>query len=105
MIFADNNILHPSYTFSAVLSGQSANEIWASSTTGSFPGGHFYAKYLTTGDGFTQLGIALGCSVALPGLIGSAIAFIRDRAYGFVGLSLWVAFLIFFSASGIVSLH
>lgn len=105
IIFADNNVMHPNFTFSAIFAGKSAAEVWSSSVTGSFPGGHFYMKYLTTGDGFTQLGVALGCGVALPGLLGAAISYVRDRSYGFVVLSLWVAFLVFFSAAGIVNLH
>lgn len=105
LVFAQNNVMHPNFTFSAIFAGKSAADVWASSVTGGFPGGHFYAKYLTTGDGFTQLGLALGCGVALPGLLGSSLAYAREKSFGFVGLSLWVAFLIFFAAAGIVNLH
>jgi len=105
LIFTDSNIMNPFGTFTAIFSGTSPSEVWAASKTGSFPGGHFYLRNLTTGDGFTQLGLALGCGVALPGLLGSIFAFIREKSWGFVCLSLWVAALVFVSASGIVSLH
>lgn len=105
LIFADSNVLNPIGTFTAIFAGHSPAEVWAASRSGEFPGGHFYLGNLLSGDGFTQLGVALGCGVALPGLVGSIFAFVRERAWGFVFLSLWVAFLVFISASGIVNLH
>lgn len=105
LIFTDHNVMNPGLTFSAIFSGKSIAEVWAVSNAGGFPGGHFYLQNLMTGDGITQLGIALGCGVALPGLLGSAATFVRSRSYGYVVLSLWVAFLVFFAAAGIVNLH
>ena len=105
LVSADHNVMNPGLTFSAIFSGQSIAEVWAVSNVGGFPGGHFYLQHLLTGDGITQLGIALGCGVALPGLLGSAASFVRSRSYGYVMLSLWVAFLVFFAAAGIVNLH
>jgi hypothetical protein len=105
LIFSENNVLHPIGTFSAIFAGMSPAEIWATSRDGAFPGGHFYFSNLTKGDGFTQFGIAIGCAVALPGLLGATVAFIRSKSYGFVFLSLWVAFMVFFSAYGLISIH
>jgi hypothetical protein len=72
---------------------------------GEFPGGHFYFKNFTSGDGFTQFGLALGCSVALWALIVTAFAYAKDRIYLYVGLSLWVAALVALSMIGIVGMH
>jgi hypothetical protein len=72
---------------------------------GEFPGGHFYLKNLTLGDGFTQLGLALGCSVALWALIAAAIAYAADRIYLYVVLAIWVAGLVALSMVGIVGTH
>jgi fatty acid desaturase len=72
---------------------------------GQFPGGHFYLKNLTYGDGFTQFGLALGCSVALWALIAAAFAYASDRIYLYVILALWVAMLVSLSMIGIVGMH
>jgi hypothetical protein len=72
---------------------------------GEFPGGHFYLKHLTYGDGFTQFGLALGCSVALWALLMAAFAYAVDKIYLYVGLALWVAALVALSMIGIVGAH
>jgi hypothetical protein len=72
---------------------------------GEFPGGHFYLKNFTYGDGFTQFGLALGCSVALWALIAAAVAYAADRIYLYVILALWVAALVALSMIGIVGAH
>ena len=100
----DNNILNPHYLFAAIFEGKSADVIWNEAGAG-FPGGHFYLSNFTKGDGFTQFGLALGCSVALPALLVTAVVFVKEKAYGFAGLSVWVAFLIGFSLSGLIKGH
>lgn len=72
---------------------------------GGFPGGHFYLGNFTLGDGFTQFGLALGCSVALWALIIVAFAYLSEKTYIYVFLALWVAFLVFLSAAGIIKGH
>lgn len=105
MLFTKNNIMNPNYTFGAIFAGKKIADVWALSKTGGFPGGHFYLQHLTTGDGLTQLGLVLGCCVALPGLIGAMFCYAREKSYGFVALSLWVGALVACSAIGIVNLH
>jgi len=70
-----------------------------------FTDGHFWAEHPTSGDGFTQIGLALGCSVALWGLILAAGAFLKDKVYLYVALSLWVGTLVLLSAAGLVKGH
>jgi hypothetical protein len=67
--------------------------------------GHFWVDAPLSGDGLTQLGLALGCSVALWGLLVAAALYLRRRRWLYVGLALWVALLVFISAAGIVQLH
>jgi hypothetical protein len=98
----ENNILNPYKLFDSIFEGKTAEEVWQNAGDG-FPGGHFYLDYFTHGDGFTQFGLALGCSVAIWGLLGAAIAFFRKKQYLFVILGLWVAFLVTVSMTGIVS--
>ncbi len=100
----ENNILNPYKLFNAIFEGMDAQKVWQE-VGGEFPGGHFYLKYFTYGDGFTQLGLALGCSVALWALIVSAVAYAADRIYLYVVLALWVAALVALSMIGIVGTH
>jgi len=72
---------------------------------GGFPGGHFYWSNFTLGDGFTQFGLALGCSVALWALIAVAFAYLSEKTYIYVFLALWVALLVFLSTAGIIKGH
>ena len=72
---------------------------------GGFPGGHFYWNNFTLGDGFTQFGLALGCSVALWSLIIAAFAYLAEKTYIYVFLALWVSLLVFLSAAGIIKGH
>ena len=72
---------------------------------GGFPGGHFYLGNFTLGDGFTQFGLALGCSVALWALIITAFVYLSEKTYIYVFLAFWVSLLVFLSASGIIKGH
>ncbi len=100
----DNNVLNPYKLFNAIFEGKDAQTVWEE-VGGEFPGGHFYLKNLMFGDGFTQFGLALGCSVALWALIAAAIAYAADRIYLYVALSIWVAGLVGLSMVGIVGTH
>jgi hypothetical protein len=98
MLSPDHNVMNPFFLFSGIWEGKSAQEIWTE-VAGGFPGGHFYLRRFTHGDGITQFGIALGCACALPALLGAAVAYMREkpRAYLWAGLACWVAFLIGYS--------
>ena len=100
--FPDSNVMNPHYLFSAIWRGETAEAVWQD-VGGGFPGGHFWMHSLTTGDGFTQFGLVIGCSCACVALIGVAIACLQEkpRAYLWVFLSLWVATLIALSAIGV----
>ena len=100
----ENNVLNPYKLFDAIFQGKDAESIWEEVGV-EFPGGHFYLKYFTYGDGFTQFGLALGCSVALWALIASAVAYAADRIYLYVILALWVAAMVAVSMIGIISAH
>ena len=100
----DNNVLNPYKLFNAIFEGKNAQQVWQE-VGGEYPGGHFYLKNLTYGDGFTQFGLALGCSVALWALIATAIAYSKDRIYLYAILALWVAGMVALSMVGIVATH
>ena len=102
--YPENNVLNPYKLFNAIFEGKDAQTVWKE-VGGEFPGGHFYLKNFFYGDGFTQFGLALGCSVALWALLVSAVAYARDKIYLYVILSIWVAGLVALSMIGIVSSH
>lgn len=104
MINPENNLINPHFLFAAIFEGKSSAEIWGI-TGGEFPGGHFYLDYLTKGDGLTQLGLAIGCSVALWGLLASAVCFLKEKKPLYAVLSLWVCVMIAVAALGIISLN
>ncbi len=101
MAFPDNNVMNPHYLFSTIWESKSIEAVWQE--VWEFPGGHFWLHNLTTGDGFTQFGLMVGCASAFPALVGTAIAYLREkpRAYGWALISLWVALLVILSALGI----
>lgn len=104
MANVDNNVLNPHYLFSGIFEGKSAETIWKE-VGGGFPGGHFYLSNFTKGDGFTQFGLALGCSVGLWALIAVAFAYLKQKNYLYMSLSLWVSIMIFISMIGIGKAH
>jgi len=100
--FQYKNIMDSHYLFYSIWVGKTAEAVWQE-VGGGFPGGHFWIHNLTGGDGFIQFGVVLGCSCAFVALIGTAIAFLREkpRDTGWALLSLWVASLVILSALGI----
>lgn len=101
----DNNVLNPHYVFAALWEGKSAEAIWNTAGNG-FPGGHFFLQHITTGDGFTQFGVALGSIAALPALFMAGLAYLKEKPRNnlYAILSLWVMILIGFSAVGILAM-
>ncbi len=102
--FPTNNILNPYMLFDAIFQGKDSATIW-NEVGGGFPGGHFYLKHMTYGDGITMMGLALGCSVALWALLVSAVEYVKEKSYTYVILSIWVCALVALSLLGIVSAH
>ena len=69
-------------------------------------GGHFWMDHITTGDGLTQFGLALGCGVGFFAMIAAGLIFIiREKSFGWALGSFWIAFMIAVSATGVIALH
>lgn len=100
LAWPEKNVLNPHFLFAGIFSGKEPAAIWEE-VGGGFPGGHFYFSNFFSGDGFTQFGLALGCSVAFWALLATAIQFLRKKDFLYVILALWVALLVFLSMSGI----
>lgn len=104
MLSVDGNVMNPHYLFASIFKGNTADAVWEE-VAGEFPGGHFWLDNIATGDGFTQLGLVIGCGCALPALMATAIVYLKkkERSYIWVLFSLGIAVLIAISILGIVN--
>lgn len=104
MLSVDGNVMNPHYLFASIFKGNTADVVWEE-VAGGFPGGHFWLDNIATGDGFTQLGLVIGCGCALPALMATAIVYLKkkERSYIWVLFSLGIAVLIAISILGIVN--
>jgi len=100
----EHNVMNPFYLFAGIFAGKDTATIWQE-VAGGFPGGHFYLDKFFYGDGFTQFGLALGCSVAAWALIPVAFCYLKEKNPTYTILCIWVALLIILSMIGIVSSH
>ena len=100
--FPDNNVIEPQYLFGTLWKGSNPVTVWQE-LGGGFQGGHFWINNLTTWDGFTQLGIVIGCASAGLGLLVASILFLLEKphSYKWALLSMFVASLVFLAAVGI----
>lgn len=86
-----NNILDPSAIFDMIFAGATPDEVWATATTGGFPGAHYYFSLFSSADSWAQIALNLGCSVGLWALIPASIRQLtkeKSPLYGILGLVL-----------------
>jgi hypothetical protein len=104
--FSEANVLNPNRIFTAIFSGAKPEAIWAMSSGGSFPGAHFYLTHPFSPDAWAILGINLGCSVGLWGLI-PAIGYqlFKEKDYLDALGGILLALLIFLSMTGLLALR
>lgn len=105
MLSVDGNVMNPHYLFASIFKGNTANAVWEE-VAGEFPGGHFWLDNIATGDGFTQLGLVIGCGCALPALMATTMVYLfkrKERSYIWVLFSFGTAALITISLLGIVN--
>lgn len=78
-----NNYIDPSYMLSAIWEGKTVEEIWQGAT-GAQPNGHWYLPHLTTGNGMTIGGIALGVFSVIPAILSAAVVLFceKERLFG-----------------------
>ncbi|MEZ4358179.1 MAG: hypothetical protein R2876_06095 [Eubacteriales bacterium] len=105
LIDQSSNLLNPSLVFGAIFNGTSVSEIWKLSTTGSFPGAHFYLNYIGLAESWGQIAICGGCAIGLFALAPTIlIQVFKEKSYvqAFLGLIFFA--LILFSAIGVLSI-
>ncbi|MCL2568262.1 MAG: hypothetical protein FWE12_02340 [Oscillospiraceae bacterium] len=99
-----NNVLNPNLIFGAIFAGASPTEVWSYSTTGGFPGAHFYLDHITKADSWAMLLIAIGCAFGLFGLIPAVIYQLRKEKDWFCAtLGTIIIALIVLSVLGVLS--
>ena len=96
----DANVLDPNSIFASIWQGEGVEQIWSMAQSG-FPGGHFYLRNFFAGDSLGQFGIALGCSVALWGLIPATISYFREKDYLYASMGTFIAILIVIAMLGV----
>ncbi|MDY6911328.1 MAG: hypothetical protein SVM79_03090 [Chloroflexota bacterium] len=93
-------------SYSKDAEGEVAEETIWQDAKDDIQGGHFWIGNFTTGDGFIQFGLVLGCAVGFIAMIGAALMFIfKEKSYGWALGSIWIAVMIGVSVVGIISLH
>ena len=101
--FMDSNVINPHQLFASMWDGKDPTAIWeeAGSETA---GGHFWIHHLGSGDGLTQLGLVLGCSVAIPAMLATAVIYaFKEKSIGWAILALWITAMVTVSLLGIAS--
>ncbi|MFA9461383.1 hypothetical protein [Thiohalorhabdus methylotrophus] len=88
------NHIPPSVMLSRIWEGQKVQAIWED-TVGTQPAGqHWYFDVLHTGDGLTQLGIAVGVFIVIPAILVSALVMFTKEKRPFFGTLATIAALI-----------
>ena len=106
LMFPRHNLSNPNLIFGAIFEGKKPVEIWSAAGV-PFESSGFWKLFLGnifTPDGFATLGIVLGCSVTLWGLIPSVWQFAKKKEYLYVCISVFVMTLIALAMSGLVNM-
>lgn len=92
------NYIDPGYMLTAIWEGKNVNEIWEGAAgVGATPEGHWYLDNISTGDGLTMFGLALGVFSVVPGIIGAGIYLYKEKETLFAVLAMIAAAIIIFS--------
>lgn len=82
-----SNYIDPAYLLSEIWKGKTVDEIWTGAV-GSPPDGHWYLSVLSTGNGLTAAGIALGVFGVTPAILGAAYMLFKEKSILFGSLAI-----------------
>ena len=83
-----NNFIDPGYLLSQILDGNTVDDIWnGAEGVNALPSGHWYLDHITTGNGMTMAGIAIGVFSVTPAIFASAYALLKDGEKLFAGIA------------------
>ena len=80
----------------AIWEGKGVNEIWEGAIGGT-PDGHWYLSAISTGDGLTMVGLALGVFSVVPGIVGAGFYLFKEKEPVFGSLAFIAAAIIVFA--------
>lgn len=86
------NYIDPGYMLSSIWQGKNVEEIWTGSV-GALPNGHWYLGQISTGDGLTMFGIALGVFSVVPAILGAGFYLFKENEKLFGGLAIIAALI------------
>ncbi len=101
---SDNNFIPPAYLLGSVLDGKSVAEIWKGSPLGAIPHGHWYLAVLSSGEGITTAGLALGVFGVIPAIFVSAYFLWRSHNGFFAILAVASGLITITSMVGVIPL-
>jgi len=100
----DSNALNPHHLFADMWAGMDPAAIWAQ-VGGVNGGGNHWVYNMFAGDGIVQLGLIIGCSVAMPAMLAAAFLYVfKEKSVGWAMGALWITILIAVSVLGIVNI-
>jgi hypothetical protein len=102
-VMVKSNVVEPSYVFSAMWEGKTTATIWKGAI-GTLPKGHWYLPNISTGDGLTMFGLALGVFSVTVGLFASSIPLVKNGDYLFAGLAIIAGIISLVAALGLFTL-
>ena len=97
------NYISPTHMISSIWLEKSVNEIWTGAV-GFQPNEHWYLGKITTGDGLTCFGLAMGVFVVIPAMLASAILLCKDKNVFFGSLALLATVITIVSMVGLIRL-
>lgn len=86
------NYIDPSYMLTSIWEGKNVEEIWVGAV-GATPDGHWYLGQISTGDGLTMFGIALGVFSIIPAIFGAGFYLFKEKENLFASLAIIAAFI------------
>jgi hypothetical protein len=97
------NYIAPSYLLSSIWRSVNVAGIWEGAV-GSLPNGHWYLAHLSSGNGLTEAGIALGVFIVIPAMLASAYSLYKQRSVFYGTLAVIAAVITMSSMLGLIPL-
>lgn len=93
-----NNYIDPAYLLSAIIDGKTVDDIWKGAEgVNQLPNGHWYLSEISTGNGLTMAGIAIGVFSVTPAIFASAYALFKDGQKLFGGIAVVAGLITIFA--------
>jgi len=93
-----NNYIDPAYLLSAIIDGATVENIWKGAEgVNQLPNGHWYLSEVTTGNGLTMLGIAMGVFSVTPAIFAAAYVLFKEGQKLFGGIAVVAGLITIFA--------